>query len=81
MKLLKEYFLLCRFKNNPADLHPFKSFLWKCVVYLLSGIIVEGLISDPADGTLEVSMRVIVALSLIANGIAFTKNGSISINY
>ncbi len=48
-------------------MHPSTSFLWKCVTfYLISGFIVEGLISDPADGSLEVSMRVIVALSLIS---------------
>jgi hypothetical protein len=74
MKLLKDYLLLCWFTNNPTDLHPSKSFLWTCVVfYLISGIIVEGLISDPADGTLEVLMRVIVALSLIAMLLLFTK--------
>ncbi|MDD5581257.1 MAG: hypothetical protein PHY16_18560 [Methylobacter sp.] len=77
MKLLKEYLLLCWFKSNPAELHPSQSFLWKCVVfYLVSGIIVEGLISDPADGTLEVSMRVIVALSLIAMLLLLTKKWS-----
>ncbi|WP_174627354.1 hypothetical protein [Candidatus Methylobacter favarea] len=77
MKLFKDYLLLCWFKNNPADLYPSQSFLWACVVfYLVSGIIVEGLISDPADGTLEVSMRVIVALSLIAMLVFFTKKRS-----
>ncbi len=34
--------------------------------YLISGIIVEGLIADPADGTLEVSLRTIMAFSSIA---------------
>ena len=36
------------------------------VFYLISGIIVEGLIADPADGTLEVLMRTIMAFSSIA---------------
>ena len=36
------------------------------VFYLISGIIVEGLIADPADGTLEVSLRTIMAFSSIA---------------
>ncbi|MCX7084840.1 MAG: hypothetical protein NTY69_04795 [Methylococcales bacterium] len=41
--------------------------MWKAVIfYLVSGIIVEGLIADPADGTLEVSLRTIMAFSSIA---------------
>jgi len=36
------------------------------VFYLISGIIVEGLIADPADGALEVSLRTIMAFSSIA---------------
>ena len=41
--------------------------MWKAVIfYLISGIIVEGLIADPADGTLEVSLRAIMAFSSIA---------------
>ncbi len=67
MKLLIKYLALCWFKNNPADLTPPKSFMWKTVVfYLVSGMIVEGLISDPADGTLEVVLRTIMAFSTIA---------------
>ena len=66
MKLLHQYLLLCWFKNNPADLIPSKSFMWKTVVfYLISGTIVEGLIADPADGTLEVSLRTVMAFSSI----------------
>ncbi len=34
--------------------------------YLISGMIVEGLISDPADGTLEVLGRTIMAFSSVA---------------
>lgn len=67
MKLLTQYLLLCWFKNNPVDLIPSRSFMWKTVVfYLISGIIVEGLIADPADGTLEVSLRTIMAFTSIA---------------
>jgi len=67
MKLLNQYLLLCWFKNNPADLIPSKAFMWKTVAfYLVSGIIVEGLIADPADGTLEVSLRTVMAFSSIA---------------
>lgn len=33
--------------------------------YLISGMIVEGLISDPADGTLEVILRTIMAFSTV----------------
>ncbi|MFZ2170813.1 MAG: hypothetical protein WAW61_14400 [Methylococcaceae bacterium] len=67
MNLLIKYLSLCWFRNNPADLFPSKSFMWKTVAfYLISGIIVEGLISDPADGTLEVLLRTIMAFSTIA---------------
>ncbi|NOT86541.1 MAG: hypothetical protein HOP02_17550 [Methylococcaceae bacterium] len=66
MKLLLDYIALCFFINNPNDLEPSKSFVWKCIAfYLISGSIVEGLISDPADGSLEVAMRAIVAVTLI----------------
>lgn len=41
--------------------------MWKAVIfYLISGFIVEGLISDPADGVLEVLLRTIMAFSSIA---------------
>lgn len=67
MNLLIKYLSLCWFKNNPVDLNPSKSFMWKTVAfYLISGIIVEGLISDPADGTLEVMLRTIMAFSSVA---------------
>ncbi|MGZ8137520.1 MAG: hypothetical protein ACXW1W_14470 [Methylococcaceae bacterium] len=67
MNLLLRYLALCWFINNPADLVPPKSFMWKTVAfYRISGIIVEGLISDPADGTLEVLLRTIMAFSSIA---------------
>jgi hypothetical protein len=67
MNLLIKYLSLCWFRNSPADLFPTRSFMWKTVAfYLISGIIVEGLISDPADGTLEVLLRTIMAFSSIA---------------
>ncbi|MDO9267490.1 MAG: hypothetical protein Q7T96_00070 [Methylobacter sp.] len=67
MSLLIKYLSLCWFRNNPVDLIPTKSFMWKTVVfYLVSGIIVEGLIADPADGTLEVLLRTIMAFSSVA---------------
>jgi hypothetical protein len=48
--------------------------MWKVVAfYLVSGIIVEGLISDPADGTLEVLLRTIMAFSSIATLLLITK--------
>jgi hypothetical protein len=66
MDLLFKYLALCFFINNPADLIPPKSFMWKNVLfYLVSGMIVEGLISDPADGTLEVVLRTIMAFSTV----------------
>jgi hypothetical protein len=67
MNLLIKYLSLCWFRNNPADLVPPNSFMWKTVAfYLISGMIVEGLISDPADGTLEVLLRSVMAFSFIA---------------
>jgi len=67
MNLLIQYLALCWFRNNPADLIPSKSFMWKTVAfYLISGCIVEGLISDPADGSLEVFLRTIMAFSSVA---------------
>jgi len=67
MNLLSQYLSLCWFRNNPAELSPSKSFMWKAVIfYLISGFIVEGLISDPADGMLEVLLRTIMAFSSIA---------------
>jgi hypothetical protein len=48
--------------------------MWKVVAfYLVSGIIVEGLISDPADGTLEVLLRTIMAFLSIATLLLITK--------
>lgn len=74
MRLLIKYLALCWFSNNPADLVPTKSFMWKTVAfYLISGIIVEGLISDPADGTLEVLLRTIMAFSSVATLLLFLK--------
>jgi hypothetical protein len=67
MKLLLGYIALCFFINNPNDLEPSKPFVWKSVAfYLLSGIIVEANISDPADATLEVAMRALMAVVLIS---------------
>jgi len=67
MNVLLKYLALCWFRNNPADIVPSKSFMWKVVAfYLASGIIVESLIADPADGTLEVLLRTVMAFSSIA---------------
>ena len=67
MSLLIKYLSLCWFRNNPIELFPSKAFMWKAVIfYLVSGVIVEGLIADPADGTIEVSLRTIMAFSSIA---------------
>lgn len=66
MSLLFHYLALCWFRNNPLELTPSKSFMWKTVAfYLVSGMIVEGLIADPADGSLEVLLRTIMAFSSI----------------
>jgi hypothetical protein len=74
MKLLLKYLALCFFINNPANLVPPKSFMWKNVAfYLISGCIVEGLIADPADGSLEVFLRTIMAFSTVATLLVMTK--------
>lgn len=65
MSLLIKYLALCWFRNNPADLHPSTSFMWKAVAfYLISGMIVEGLIAD-VEGILEVLLRTFMAFSSI----------------
>ncbi len=65
MSLLTKYLALCWFRNNPADLHPSTSFMWKTVAfYLVSGMIVEGLIAD-VEGILEVLLRTVMAFSSI----------------
>lgn len=67
MSLLLKYLSSCWFLHNPAELTPPKSFMWKNVIfYFVSGCIVEGLIADPADGTLEVTGRTIMAFSSVA---------------
>ena len=48
--------------------------MWKAVAfYLVSGIIVESLIADPADGSLEVALRTIMAFSSIATYLVIFK--------
>lgn len=48
--------------------------MWKNVTfYLVSGCIVEGLIADPADGSLEVFLRAIMAFSSLAVMLLITK--------
>lgn len=67
MKLLLKYLSSCWFLNDPTELTPPKSFMWKNVTfYFISGCIVEGLIADPADGTLEVTGRTIMAFTTVA---------------
>lgn len=74
MKLLLQYLSLCFFINNPADLVPTKSLMWKTVAfYIISGCIVEGLIADPADGSLEVILRTIMAFATVATLLLMTK--------
>jgi hypothetical protein len=68
LKLLFSYLPLCWFRNDPVDLHPSRSFMWQAVAfYLVSGIIVESMIADPADGSLEVALRTIMAFSSVAS--------------
>jgi len=75
MSLLISYLKLCWFKSDPTDLLPSRAFSRNCIIfYLISGIIVEGLIADPADGTLEVSLRAMMAFSTVATFLFFHKN-------
>lgn len=73
--LLISYLKLCFFRGSPTELRPSRNFSWQCIAfYLVSGIIVEGLIADFADGTLEVSLRAIMAFSSVATFLFFHKN-------
>ena len=74
MSLLFSYLKLCWFKSNPTDLMPSRAFSRSVIIfYFISGIIVEGLIADPADGTLEVSLRAIMAFSSVATFLFFAE--------
>ncbi len=73
MSLLINYLALCWFRNNPANLHPSTSFMWKTVAfYLVSGMIVEFLIAD-VEGILEVLLRTLMAFSAITSFLLITK--------
>lgn len=74
MNLLLKYLTLCTFKNDPLDFVPQKVFRRNVIIfYFFSGWLVEGLIADPADGFLEVSLRMVMAFSTIAIFLFFTK--------
>lgn len=67
LPLLFKYLSSCWFLNDPVQLVPPKSFMIKNLAfYLISGFIVEGLITDPVEGTIEVLGRFIMAFSSIA---------------
>ena len=73
MSLLINYLALCWFRNNPANLHPSTSFMWKTVAfYLVSGMIVEFLIAD-VEGIIEVLFRIFMAFSTIISFLLITK--------
>lgn len=77
MNLLLKYLSSCWFINNPAELTPPMSFMWKNVTfYLISGFIVEGLIADPVEGPLEVLGRTIMAFSSVAALLLYEKKWS-----
>lgn len=74
MKLLLDYLGLCFFSHTPVDLCPSKSFMWQTVaVYIILGGIVEGQITDPADGVVEVLLRTLMAFLTIAVLLLVTK--------
>ena len=75
MSLLISYLKLCWFKSDPTNLIPSRNFSCNTIIfYFISGIIVESLIADPADGTLEVSLRAFMAFSSVATLLLFHKN-------
>lgn len=70
--MLRSYLPLCWFKSDPTQLMPTRGFSRNVIIfYMISGIIVEGLIADFADGTLEVSLRAIMAFSSVATFLLF----------
>ncbi|MCK5728918.1 MAG: hypothetical protein KAH08_06815 [Methylococcales bacterium] len=78
MTTLFRYLALCVFEGNPADLVPSKAFMRNnALYYFLSGWLVEGLIADPADGLLEVLLRIVMAFSLISIFLLVTKRWEI----
>ncbi|MCK4492725.1 MAG: hypothetical protein KAU26_01600 [Methylococcales bacterium] len=78
MATLFRYLSLTVFKGHPADLIPSKAFMRNNVIYyFLSGWLVEGLIADPAEGFLEVVLRMIMAFSLISIFLLITKKWSL----
>ncbi len=73
--MLRSYLKLCWFKSDPTALMPSRNFSYNTIIfYMISGIIVEGLIADFADGTLEVSLRAIMAFSSVATFLFFKQN-------
>jgi hypothetical protein len=67
MSLLFNYLASCFFTKDPMELEPTRAFVLKNMGFFLGlGFIVEGLIADPADGVLEVSLRFIMALTTIS---------------
>jgi len=65
MSLLFDYLALCWFRNHPTELYPSTSFMWKTIAfYLVSGMIMEGLIAD-VEGVIEVWLRIFMAFSSI----------------
>lgn len=73
MDQLLQYLGLCFFRNNPLDLTPAKSFMWKTIAfYLISGMIVEFLIAD-VEGILEVCLRIFMAFASIATLLFYLK--------
>ena len=74
-KLLYAYLKLCFFRGNAVTLDPSRVFSYQCILfYLASGIIVEGLIADFADGTLEVVLRTLMAFSSVTVFLFLKKN-------
>jgi hypothetical protein len=72
MSLTISYLKLCLFKSDPTALMPTRGFSYNTIIfYMISGIIVEGLIADFADGSLEVSLRAAMAFSSVATFLIF----------
>lgn len=74
MELLRKYLAICFFRNNPVDIDPPRSFIWRSFAfYIAVGILVEANISDPVDGTIEIFFETVITLILISILLFVTK--------
>ena len=64
--MLKQYFSVCWFTGDPAELQISKSFLWKCLIfYLGAGILIQANITDPAEALIQVFIELLITILFI----------------